>query len=147
VLEAEARRLNEGFISRLERGRPFVLVKLATTVDGRVSRRADVDHHDAARTQQRAFGRERLEIHPHIGFFWTQNRNRRTTRNHSLKLVAGSNTAADIIDQLRKRNAKFTFDDCGFVYMAAYTVKLGAGVLFIGPEALEPVNATITMAG
>lgn len=37
VLEAEARRLNEGFISRVERGRPFVLVKLATTLDGRVS--------------------------------------------------------------------------------------------------------------
>ena len=37
VLEDEARRLNEGFISRLTRGRPFVLVKLATTVDGRVS--------------------------------------------------------------------------------------------------------------
>ena len=37
VLEAEAKRLNEGFISRLERGRPFVLVKLATTLDGRVT--------------------------------------------------------------------------------------------------------------
>ncbi len=37
VLEEEARRLNEGFVSRLTRGRPFVLVKLATTVDGRVS--------------------------------------------------------------------------------------------------------------
>jgi len=37
VLEAEARRLNEGFISRISQGRPFVLVKLATTVDGRVS--------------------------------------------------------------------------------------------------------------
>jgi len=37
VLEAEARRLNEGFISRIGNGRPFVLVKLATTVDGRVS--------------------------------------------------------------------------------------------------------------
>jgi diaminohydroxyphosphoribosylaminopyrimidine deaminase/5-amino-6-(5-phosphoribosylamino)uracil reductase len=37
VLEAEARRLNEGFVSRIERGRPFVLVKLATTLDGRVS--------------------------------------------------------------------------------------------------------------
>ncbi|MEX2047005.1 MAG: bifunctional diaminohydroxyphosphoribosylaminopyrimidine deaminase/5-amino-6-(5-phosphoribosylamino)uracil reductase RibD, partial [Chloroflexota bacterium] len=36
-LEAEARRLNEGFISRVERGRPFVLLKLATTVDGRVA--------------------------------------------------------------------------------------------------------------
>ena len=37
VLEAEARRLNAGFISRVERGRPLVLVKLATTLDGRVS--------------------------------------------------------------------------------------------------------------
>ena len=37
VLEKEAKRLNEGFISRVERGRPFVLVKLATTLDGRVS--------------------------------------------------------------------------------------------------------------
>jgi len=37
VLETEAKRLNEGFISRIARGRPFVLVKLATTVDGRVS--------------------------------------------------------------------------------------------------------------
>lgn len=37
VLETQARRLNAGFISRIARGRPFVLVKLATTVDGRVS--------------------------------------------------------------------------------------------------------------
>src|SRR6266850_4674971 len=37
VLEDEAKRLNEGFISRVTRGRPFVLVKLATTVDGRVA--------------------------------------------------------------------------------------------------------------
>jgi len=37
VLEAEALRLNEGFVSRMRRGRPFVLVKLATTIDGRVT--------------------------------------------------------------------------------------------------------------
>src|SRR6185503_12258080 len=37
VLEAEALRLNEGFVSRVRRGRPFVLVKLATTIDGRVT--------------------------------------------------------------------------------------------------------------
>jgi diaminohydroxyphosphoribosylaminopyrimidine deaminase/5-amino-6-(5-phosphoribosylamino)uracil reductase len=37
VLEGEAKRLNEGFVSRLTRGRPFVLVKLATTLDGRVA--------------------------------------------------------------------------------------------------------------
>lgn len=34
LLEDEARRLNEGFISRIERGRPFVLLKLALTIDG-----------------------------------------------------------------------------------------------------------------
>ena len=37
VLEPEALRLNEGFVSRVKRGRPFVLVKLATTLDGRVA--------------------------------------------------------------------------------------------------------------
>jgi len=37
VLEAEALRLNEGFVSRMRRGRPFTLVKLATTIDGRVT--------------------------------------------------------------------------------------------------------------
>ncbi len=37
VLEAEARRLNEGSISRVEKGRPFVVLKLAMTVDGRVA--------------------------------------------------------------------------------------------------------------
>jgi diaminohydroxyphosphoribosylaminopyrimidine deaminase / 5-amino-6-(5-phosphoribosylamino)uracil reductase len=37
VLENEARRLNEGFISRVERGRPFVLLKMATTIDGHAS--------------------------------------------------------------------------------------------------------------
>jgi diaminohydroxyphosphoribosylaminopyrimidine deaminase/5-amino-6-(5-phosphoribosylamino)uracil reductase len=37
LLEQEAKRLNEGFISRTTRGRPFVLVKLATTLDGRVA--------------------------------------------------------------------------------------------------------------
>lgn len=34
LLEAEARRLNEGFVSRVERERPFVLLKLALTIDG-----------------------------------------------------------------------------------------------------------------
>jgi diaminohydroxyphosphoribosylaminopyrimidine deaminase/5-amino-6-(5-phosphoribosylamino)uracil reductase len=37
VLEAEARRLNEGFITRVGRRRPFGLLKLAMTLDGRIA--------------------------------------------------------------------------------------------------------------
>lgn len=37
LLEAEALRLNEGFVTRLREGRPFVLLKLALTVDGRTA--------------------------------------------------------------------------------------------------------------
>lgn len=37
VCEAESRRLNEGFISRVTRGRPFVILKLAESLDGRIA--------------------------------------------------------------------------------------------------------------
>jgi diaminohydroxyphosphoribosylaminopyrimidine deaminase/5-amino-6-(5-phosphoribosylamino)uracil reductase len=39
VLEAEARRVNAGFLSRIERGRPWVTLKLAATLDGRIATR------------------------------------------------------------------------------------------------------------
>jgi diaminohydroxyphosphoribosylaminopyrimidine deaminase/5-amino-6-(5-phosphoribosylamino)uracil reductase len=37
VLESECLRLNEGFITRVTRGRPFATLKLATTLDGRIA--------------------------------------------------------------------------------------------------------------
>lgn len=37
LLEAEARWLNRGFLSRIERGRPWVTVKLAQSLDGRTA--------------------------------------------------------------------------------------------------------------
>ena len=37
VLEAEARELNRGYLSRLERGRPFTELKLAASLDGRIA--------------------------------------------------------------------------------------------------------------
>jgi diaminohydroxyphosphoribosylaminopyrimidine deaminase/5-amino-6-(5-phosphoribosylamino)uracil reductase len=37
LLQAEAERLNPGFISRMQRGRPFVRVKLAVSLDGRTA--------------------------------------------------------------------------------------------------------------
>jgi len=37
LMESEARRLNRGFLSRHERGRPFVTVKLACSIDGRTA--------------------------------------------------------------------------------------------------------------
>jgi len=39
LMQAEARRLNAGFLSRIERGRPFLTLKLATTLDGRIATR------------------------------------------------------------------------------------------------------------
>jgi diaminohydroxyphosphoribosylaminopyrimidine deaminase/5-amino-6-(5-phosphoribosylamino)uracil reductase len=37
LMEAPARRLNRGYLSRIERGRPWVRVKLATSLDGRTA--------------------------------------------------------------------------------------------------------------
>lgn len=37
LMEAQARELNNGFIARMERGRPWLRVKLATTLDGRTA--------------------------------------------------------------------------------------------------------------
>ena len=37
VLESECRRMNEGFIVRVTRGRPFVILKLAMSLDGRIA--------------------------------------------------------------------------------------------------------------
>lgn len=39
VLDAEARRVNAGFLSRIERNRPAVVLKLAATLDGRIATR------------------------------------------------------------------------------------------------------------
>jgi len=35
LMEAQARELNRGFLSRIERGRPWLRIKLATSIDGR----------------------------------------------------------------------------------------------------------------
>ena len=37
LMEAEARELNRGFVSRMERGRPWVTLKMATSLDGRTA--------------------------------------------------------------------------------------------------------------
>lgn len=37
VLESECRLMNEGFIARVTRGRPFVILKLAMSLDGRIA--------------------------------------------------------------------------------------------------------------
>ncbi len=44
LLETEARRLNAGFFSRLERGRPWVTLKLAMSLDGRTALASGQSH-------------------------------------------------------------------------------------------------------
>lgn len=36
-MEAQARALNRGFLSRVERGRPWVRIKLGSSLDGRTA--------------------------------------------------------------------------------------------------------------
>lgn len=40
VLEAEARALQAGFLKRITQGLPFLTLKLATTIDGRIATKA-----------------------------------------------------------------------------------------------------------
>lgn len=37
LMEAQARALNRGFLSRVERGRPWVRIKLGSSLDGRTA--------------------------------------------------------------------------------------------------------------
>ena len=51
-MEDEARELNIGFVSRVTRGRPWVRLKIAATLDGRTAlaeRRIAMDHGRAKR--------------------------------------------------------------------------------------------------
>ena len=41
LLETEARELNRGFLSRIERGRPFVRIKCAASLDGKTASPTD----------------------------------------------------------------------------------------------------------
>ena len=65
LLEAQARELNRGFVSRVERGRPWVRCKLAATLDGRTATATGESRWitgEAARAdvhRLRAHGRER----------------------------------------------------------------------------------------
>ena len=62
LMEAQARHLNRGFLSRIERGRPFVRVKLATSLDGRTAMAngdskwisGEASRHDVQRWRARA---------------------------------------------------------------------------------------------
>lgn len=62
LMEAQARHLNRGFLSRVERGRPFVRVKLASSLDGRTAMAngdskwisGEASRHDVQRWRARA---------------------------------------------------------------------------------------------
>jgi diaminohydroxyphosphoribosylaminopyrimidine deaminase/5-amino-6-(5-phosphoribosylamino)uracil reductase len=62
LMEAQARQLNRGFLSRTERGRPWVRIKLATSLDGRTAMASgdskwisgEASRHDVQRWRARA---------------------------------------------------------------------------------------------
>ncbi len=57
ILEAEARRLNESFVKFIQTGRPFVILKCAATLDGRIATRTG-DSKWISNEQSRAYGHE-----------------------------------------------------------------------------------------
>jgi diaminohydroxyphosphoribosylaminopyrimidine deaminase/5-amino-6-(5-phosphoribosylamino)uracil reductase len=61
VMEDECRRLNEGFIKRIETGRPFVTVKSAMTMDGRIATRMGKSKWITSETARKRVQRLRYE--------------------------------------------------------------------------------------
>jgi diaminohydroxyphosphoribosylaminopyrimidine deaminase/5-amino-6-(5-phosphoribosylamino)uracil reductase len=62
VLGVEAARLNEGFFTRLQQGRPFVTMKIALSLDGKVSAGAGVGTALTGPAANRFVHRERAEV-------------------------------------------------------------------------------------
>src|SRR5262245_58118020 len=56
LLEADARRVNEGFVSVMEKERPFVALKLAATADGRIAAREGGGYVTGNEARARAHG-------------------------------------------------------------------------------------------
>lgn len=61
VCEAQARQLNRGFIQRMQTGRPFVTLKLATSLDGRVAMRSGESTWITSQAARKDVHRLRLE--------------------------------------------------------------------------------------
>jgi diaminohydroxyphosphoribosylaminopyrimidine deaminase/5-amino-6-(5-phosphoribosylamino)uracil reductase len=61
VLESECRRMNEGFIARVTRGRPFVILKLAMSLDGRIAAATGDSHWISSQDSRRLVHQWRRE--------------------------------------------------------------------------------------
>lgn len=62
VLEDECRRMNEGFIARVTRGRPFVILKLAMSLDGRIAAPSGDSRWISSEESRRLVHRWRAEV-------------------------------------------------------------------------------------
>src|SRR5262245_13399300 len=58
-----------------------------------------VNHHHAAGSEKRTFLSQRLEVHPDVALFGTENGNRRAARYDALQLVAIAHAPALLLDE------------------------------------------------
>ena len=69
LLANEARELNIGFVSRMKRGRPWVRLKVAVSLDGRTGcdRRQPVDHRRSGARRRSCLSRARVAVLTGVG--------------------------------------------------------------------------------
>ena len=119
VLEGAARRLNELFVNRMEKGRPFVTVKMAQSLDGKIATRAGQSRWITGPKARRWVHRLRSEVDAILVGIRTVLKDdpRLTVRSGGVKGAAPLKVILD--SKLRTPPKARIFSSCGPVLIAA----------------------------